>query len=157
MAARRLALEAQVAELTAVLHGAPVVAAVAGRPEVVDPAAVGGLLERIDRAAGEGQKKIEGLAEDLGRRLEEIAGRLDGLASRDEAASVEERVAGLAEVLEELRAEIAAVAERPEAGDQEERLRELSERIDRAAGEGQEKLQGLAEDLGRRLDETRAG
>ena len=149
------ALDGRVAELSAALEALRAqVADVTSRPESPDPGdQLVALSERIDRAAGEGQEKLLGLAEDLGRRLDEVAGRVDGLVGRDEAASVEERVAGLAEVLEELRAEIAAVAERPEAGDQEERLRELSERIDRAAGEGQEKLQGLAEDLGRRLEE----
>jgi hypothetical protein len=134
---------------------------------------VDGLADRDDAGALEEQVvalaavldgvrgEIEALAsrpEDLGRRLEELAARIDGLVDRDDAVApmeaVEERISGLAAVLDGMRGEIEALASRPDGSDPGERPVELADLIDRASAEGREKIDGLAEDLGRRLAEV---
>lgn len=174
------ALQARVEDLAARLEGLGAVeSTIADLRESIsgldgvrvgDALATGARLSRleaaIDSIAGLEARIREG--DDLADRAEALTAQLDGTESRLVAVdALEERVATFAAELErrpdgdalagvaaELRAELAALADRPTTSDPGERLLELSQRIDRSARDGHDRIGGLAEELNLRIAEA---
>ena len=131
-------------------------------------ARLAGLEAAVDALAGVETRAQQGVDRTLADRVEALTAQLDGAESRlDTVVALEARVAALAAELErrpdddalasvaaELRAEFAALADRPTTSDPGERLLELSQRIDRSARDGHDRIGGLAEELNLRIAEA---
>ena len=131
-------------------------------------ARLAGLEAAVDALAGVETRAQQGVDRTLADRAEALTAQLDGAESRlDTVVALEARVAALAAELErrpdddalasvaaELRAELAALADRPTTSDPGERLLELSQRIDRSARDGHDRIGGLAEELNLRIAEA---
>ena len=131
-------------------------------------ARLAGLEAAVDALAGVETRAQQGVDRTLADRAEALTAQLDGAESRlDTVVALEARVAALAAELErrpdddalasvaaELRAEFAALADRPTTSDPGERLLELSQRIDRSARDGHDRIGGLAEELNLRIAEA---
>ena len=122
---------------------------------------------RIDGLAEELNRRISGLADELGRRVDDIAGRSDGLVSRDEAAATAAAQADWVrtelDLLREWTSVHAVAVDAAFAAADDARVTgqgELGNRIDEAAGAIRADLEAQANALGVQfginVDETAA-